>query len=49
MTKNPKHKTTPQLLQTGVNGSADFVAVSMSVACTICGHAAINDIYKIEI
>ncbi len=46
MTKNPKHKTTSQLLQTGVNGSADFVAVSLFDGMS-CLQLALNKIGKI--
>jgi len=46
MTKNPKHTTTSQLLQTGVNGSADFVAVSLFDGMS-CLQLALNKIGKI--
>lgn len=46
MTKNPKHTKTSQLLQAGVNGSADFVAVSLFDGMS-CLQLALNKIGKI--
>jgi len=46
MTKNQKHTTTSQLLQAGVNGSADFVAVSLFDGMS-CLQLALNKIGKI--